>query len=258
MMSRFRFIRFFVCFSLFAGGANLSLFSGAAVAAEKIPIYFYWDGAEIDWELDLAKLWNFVNKPPLRLNGQMVRNCDDLEPLLAGKPYTLEVGGEVKDNLMCPASSVLGRLSRPQVVMFDDPAKLDRDVYEHLDASQIPWELSRVVNRKGPYTLAALHLKNYLYKNQVTVDVGKWSFQIDFEAMADFDGDGLQEVYCELRQESPDGKIVEFPMILTRQIKGGPINARQVYVKKPPYFKPPKELVDDEVNLDPRYDNESE
>jgi hypothetical protein len=251
-------------FSLFIAAISSGIWGALSPSAQAkgptlLPIFFYWDyeSPRMD-EADMAKGWNFAWNWPGSLSGQKMKNCSDLERVLAGKPYNYEVARDIRGADYCPMVTMVGRIAQPRRALFNSD-KPDREIYQHLDMSSLHWgDLDTQLGRKGAYTLAQLSLKGVdLNKNQIAFNVGKRNYEIDIYFLADFEGDGGQQIYCALRYY--DNKIkddVEYPMLLTREKKGGPIIAKPIYVKKPASFKLPKEILDNMVSLDPRYDEQ--
>jgi hypothetical protein len=231
--------------------------STQAEGSSLLPIYFYWDEEtpQMD-EADMAKGWNFVWSWPGSLNGQKLKNCSDLESALAGKPYSYVVARELRGADSCPMVTMVSRISQPRRVLFISD-KPDREIYQYLDMSSLHWgDLDEQFGRNGPYTLAQLSLQKVQFsKNQISFNVGKRLYMIDIFILADFEGDGGQQIYCELHYyDNKTNEDVKYPMLLTREEKNGPIIAKPVYVKKPDNFKLPKELLRKMESLDPRYD----
>jgi hypothetical protein len=153
---------------------------------------------------------------------------------------------------------MVGRINQPRRFLFNSDG-LDKEIYQHLDMSSLNWgELDARLGRTGPYTLAQLSLKRVQFsKNQVSFHVRERRYQINIIILADFEGNGGQQIYCELYYyDNKTKEGVDFPMLLTREKMGGPIIAKPVYVKKPASFRLPKEVRDNMIDKDPRYDEQ--
>jgi hypothetical protein len=241
------------------GFAGILSFSAQAETSHRRPVFFYEDSIVTQIQSDMLEdNWNKVWKFPARLKGQEIHNCSDLEKALDGKPYSHDVDREVGYDGFCPLVTMQARISRPRRALFDAD-RPDKDIYEHLDISTLHWgDLDARLGRKGPYTLAQLSLKKvYLYTNQVSFDLGERGYQINILILADFEGDGEQQIFCDLRYyDNKTGERASFPVLLTREKKGGVIVAKPVYVKKPVSFKLPQDVLDNMDIRDPKYMNQ--
>lgn len=246
---------FFFCLVAVVLGFSPAAFSGGrADALRHLPIYYYWTGeAPYLSKAGMVDSWNLAWNWRARLNGRRIRNCDDFEKALAGKPFTFEVARKIEQPLWCAVVSAVSRMARPRRALFD-PERLGEEIYQHLDMSSLHWgDLDVRLGQRGLYTLAQLGLKAVRTdKNQVSIYTDEGEYDISVITMADFEGDGGQQIYCELTfQDGKTNKIIEYAALLTRETKGGTIIAKPLYVKKPVRFGLSDEILKSRVYVGP-------